>query len=75
MEAYVRIAQVPPLKKTAGMPERAMEEKKSNDIGRLRRSQLTKAAYKVVSRKGYYNFTIKDSSTGSSAVLRIPWTS
>lgn len=60
MEAYVRITQVPPLKKTAGMPERAMEEKKLNDIGRLRRSQLTKAAYKVVSRKGYYNFTIKD---------------
>jgi AcrR family transcriptional regulator len=37
-----------------------MEERKSNDISRMRRLQLTKAAYKVVSRKGYYNFTIKD---------------
>ena len=37
-----------------------MEERKSNDISQMRRSQLTKAAYKVVSRKGYYNFTIKD---------------
>lgn len=37
-----------------------MEERKSNEISSLRRSQLTKAAYKVVSRKGYYNFTIKD---------------
>ncbi|MCU0577462.1 MAG: TetR family transcriptional regulator C-terminal domain-containing protein [Desulfobacterota bacterium] len=26
----------------------------------MRRAQLIKAAYKVVSRKGYYNFTIKD---------------
>ncbi len=31
-----------------------------NDIINLRRSQLTKAAYQVVSKKGYYNFTIKD---------------
>jgi AcrR family transcriptional regulator len=37
-----------------------MEDRKSNDISQMRRSQLTKAAYKVVSRKGYYNFTIKD---------------
>ncbi len=37
-----------------------MEGRKLNDIGRLRRSQLTRAAYKVVSRKGYYNFTLKD---------------
>jgi len=37
-----------------------MEEKRINDIGVMRRSQLTKATYKVVSRKGYYNFTIKD---------------
>ena len=37
-----------------------MEEKRINDIGIMRRSQLTKATYKVVSRKGYYNFTIKD---------------
>jgi AcrR family transcriptional regulator len=36
------------------------EERKTNDIGKMRRSQLTKAAYKVVSRKGYYNFTIRD---------------
>jgi AcrR family transcriptional regulator len=36
------------------------EDRKLNDIGRMRRSQLTRAAYKVVSRKGYYNFTLKD---------------
>jgi len=37
-----------------------MEERKTNDISEMRRSQLVKAAYRVVSRKGYYNFTIKD---------------
>ena len=37
-----------------------MNEKSKSDIINLRRSQLTKAAYQVVSRKGYYNFTIKD---------------
>lgn len=37
-----------------------MEERKSNDISEMRRAQLIRAAYKVVSRKGYYNFTIKD---------------
>jgi len=37
-----------------------MDEKKANDISTMRRSQLTKAAYKVVGRKGYYNFTVKD---------------
>lgn len=37
-----------------------MEEKRINDISAMRRAQLTKATYKVVSRKGYYNFTIKD---------------
>lgn len=36
------------------------DERKSNDISRMRRGQLTKAAYKVVGRKGYYNFTIRD---------------
>ncbi len=36
------------------------DERKSNDISKMRRSQLTKAAYKVVGRKGYYNFTIRD---------------
>ncbi len=30
------------------------------DVINLRRSQLIKAAYKVVSRKGFYNFTIRD---------------
>ena len=38
----------------------AADERRSNEISSIRRSQLTKAAYKVVSRKGYYNFTIKD---------------
>ncbi len=37
-----------------------MDDKKLNDISTMRRSQLTKAAYKVVGRKGYYNFTVKD---------------
>ncbi len=34
-------------------------EEKNHDMA-YARSQLTKATYKVVSRKGYYNFTIKD---------------
>ena len=36
------------------------EDRKSNDISEMRRAQLIRAAYKVVSKKGYYNFTIKD---------------
>lgn len=36
-----------------------MKKKKVNII-EVRRNQLTKAAYKVVSRKGYYNFTVRD---------------
>jgi AcrR family transcriptional regulator len=39
---------------------REMDDRKSNDISEMRRAQLIRAAYKVVSRKGYYNFTIKD---------------
>lgn len=35
-------------------------EKKSNEITQIRRSQLTKATYRVVGKKGYYNFTIRD---------------
>jgi TetR/AcrR family fatty acid metabolism transcriptional regulator len=48
-----------------------MGEKSNNDIINLRRSQLTKAAYNVVSKKGYYNFTIRDISkeSGLSAGL------
>ncbi len=42
-----------------------MAEKNKNNIMTLRRSQLTRAAYNVVSRKGYYNFTIKDISRES----------
>ena len=37
-----------------------MGDKNKSDIIKLRRSQLTRAAYSVVSKKGYYNFTIKD---------------
>lgn len=37
-----------------------VEDRKSNDISEMRRAQLIRAAYKVVSKKGYYNFTIKD---------------
>jgi len=37
-----------------------MEDRKTNGITEMRRAQLVRAAYKVVSRKGYYNFTIKD---------------
>lgn len=42
-----------------------MGEKGNNEIINLRRSQLTRAAYNVVSKKGYYNFTIKDISKES----------
>jgi len=35
-------------------------KKKNNDITALRRTQLTKATYRVVSKKGYYSFTIRD---------------
>jgi len=35
-------------------------KRKNVDIIEVRRNQLTKAAYKVVSRKGYYNFTVRD---------------
>jgi Transcriptional regulator len=35
-------------------------KKKNVNIIEVRRNQLTKAAYKVVSRKGYYNFTVRD---------------
>jgi len=39
----------------------AMKDKsRLNDIMHLRRSQLTRAAYKMVGQKGYYNFTIRD---------------
>ena len=37
-----------------------MVERRKSDILNLRRSQLTKAAYKVVGQKGYYDFTIRD---------------
>lgn len=37
-----------------------MDTKNKNDIVNLRRSQLTRAAYKVVGKMGYYDFTIKD---------------
>jgi len=37
-----------------------MNEKTKNDISNIRRAQLTRAAYKVVGQKGYYDFTIKD---------------
>ncbi|KQC09022.1 MAG: hypothetical protein APR62_03505 [Smithella sp. SDB] len=48
-----------------------MNEKNRSDISNMRRSQLTKAAYKIVSKKGYHNLTIKDISreTGLSAGL------
>ncbi len=35
-------------------------KKNKDDIIAIRRSQLTNAAYKVVAKKGYYDFTIKD---------------
>ncbi len=37
-----------------------MSERRKNDIINVRRAQLTKAAYKVVGQKGYYDFTIRD---------------
>ncbi len=37
-----------------------MNERTKSDIINLRRSQLTRAAYKVVGQKGYYDFTIRD---------------
>lgn len=37
-----------------------MTERSKSDIMNLRRNQLTKAAYKVVGQKGYYDFTIRD---------------
>lgn len=37
-----------------------MVERRKSDVINMRRSQLTKAAYKVVGQKGYYDFTIKD---------------
>ena len=37
-----------------------MNDKSKSDIINLRRSQLTRAAYKVVGQKGYYEFTIRD---------------
>ncbi len=39
---------------------KAPVQRNNKDIINLRRTQLTAAAYRVVSRKGYYNFTIKD---------------
>lgn len=37
-----------------------MNDKSKSDIINLRRAQLTRAAYKVVGQKGYYEFTIRD---------------
>ncbi len=37
-----------------------MKEKTKKDISNTRRAQLTRAAYKVVGQKGYYDFTIRD---------------
>jgi AcrR family transcriptional regulator len=37
-----------------------MKDRNKSDIMNLRRSQLTRAAYKVVGQKGYYDFTIRD---------------
>ena len=37
-----------------------MNERSKSDIINLRRAQLTRAAYKVVGQKGYYDFTIRD---------------
>ncbi|RPI96241.1 MAG: TetR family transcriptional regulator [Spirochaetales bacterium] len=39
---------------------KSQAQRNNKDIINLRRTQLTAAAYRVVSRKGYYNFTIKD---------------
>jgi len=37
-----------------------MNDKNKSEIINIRRSQLTKAAYKVLSKKGYHNFTVRD---------------
>jgi AcrR family transcriptional regulator len=37
-----------------------MNERNKNDLVNLRRTQLTRAAYKVVGEKGYNEFTIRD---------------
>jgi len=37
-----------------------MNGKTKSDISNLRRGQLTRAAYKVVGQKGYYEFTVRD---------------
>jgi AcrR family transcriptional regulator len=37
-----------------------MNEQNKSDLINRRRSQLTRAAYKVVGQKGYYDFTIRD---------------
>jgi len=37
-----------------------MNGKIKSDISNLRRGQLTRAAYKVVGQKGYYEFTVRD---------------
>lgn len=37
-----------------------MNDKSKSDIMNMRRGQLTRAAYKVVGQKGYYDFTIRD---------------
>lgn len=39
---------------------KVMNERNKNDLINLRRTQLTRAAYKVVAEKGYNDFTIKD---------------
>jgi len=39
---------------------RQVMQKTHEDIVSIRRRQLTAAAYKLVRKKGYYNFTIKD---------------
>jgi len=36
------------------------EKNNKNDIIALRRGQLTRAAYEVVSQKGFYDFTVRD---------------
>jgi TetR/AcrR family transcriptional regulator, fatty acid metabolism regulator protein len=40
--------------------QKTMSEKSKNDIINLRRNQLTRAAYKIVGQKGYYDFTVRD---------------
>ena len=56
-----RGAEVSAGKTDKGAPRaKAPAQRNNRDIINLRRTQLTAAAYRVVSRKGYYNFTIKD---------------